>query len=42
MSQIQPYGPGSSPAAFSRQSRDIARIVNHSELAVIKNRRSCS
>lgn len=36
MSQLQPYGPGASPAAYSRQSRDIARIVNDSELVVIK------
>lgn len=36
MSQIQPYSSGSSPALFSRQSRDVARIVNRSELAVIK------
>jgi len=36
MSQIQPYGPGASPAAFSRQSREIARVVNRSEVAVIK------
>lgn len=36
MSQIQPYSPGGSPSPFSRQSRDIARIVSRSELAVVR------
>ncbi|UJH70448.1 hypothetical protein [Ornithinimicrobium sp. INDO-MA30-4] len=36
MSQIQPYTSNSSPALFSRQSREVSRIVNRSELAVIK------
>lgn len=36
MSQLQPYTSGSSPALFSRQSREVSRIVNRSELAVMK------
>ena len=37
MSQIQPYSRGSSsPSIFSGQPREIARVVNRSELAVIK------
>lgn len=36
MSQIQPYSPGASSSPFSRQSRDIARIVSRSELAVVR------